>query len=127
METYTLEATKATPYVLIDPGASRMEITGSSYPENGSSFYQPVFDKLEELIRALDAPLTVDLQMIYLNSSSSKIFMLLLERLDELAASGPPVLVNWRYHIENESALEIGEEFMDELRHANFALVPTTD
>lgn len=125
MEPYILEATRATPFVLLDPVAARLEISGNSYPENASSLYQPVFDRLEELLASLNRPLRVDLEMTYLNSSSSKVFMMLLDMLEQAAAAGATVHVIWRYDLDNESALEIGQEFMEELRHVSFALEPT--
>jgi len=35
--------------------------------------------------------------------------------------------VNWRYHEENESAMECGEEFMEDVERIDFNLVELTD
>ncbi len=125
MQPYIREATRATPFIRLDPDAGRLEISGSSYPENASSLYQPMFDMLERMLLSLERPLIVDLEMIYLNSSSSKVFMMLLDRLEQAAAAGATVHVTWRYDLDNESALEIGQEFMEDLQHAGFTLEPT--
>ena len=125
MQPYAVEATRATPHLHFDIGTGLLRIKGSSYPENASSLYQPMFDMLERMLLSLERPLIVDLEMIYLNSSSSKVFMMLLDRLEQAAAAGATVHVTWRYDLDNESALEIGQEFMEDLQHAGFTLEPT--
>ena len=124
MERLFIEATKSSPMVRFDAEAGLLEITGKSYPENASKFYAPIFTWVQEYLpNALEHPTRMDLEIVYLNSSSSKIFLNLFDLLDEAAKNGAEVEINWRYHEENETALECGEEFADELRTARFNLV----
>jgi hypothetical protein len=60
----------------------------------------------------------------YFNSSTSKTFMDLFDMLDQEAANGRSVEVNWRYHAQNEMAQECGEVFMQDLSGLRFNLVP---
>ena len=55
----------------------------------------------------------------YFNSSSSKILMNLFDMLNRAAIEGTPVTINWRYHEDNDVALECGEEFMEDLDLTN--------
>ncbi len=127
MQPYAVEATRATPHLHFDIGTGLLRIKGSSYPENASSFYQLLFDKVEEHLSHMDQSgqgrLHLDMEVIYLNSSSSKVFMMLFDLLDAAAAKGADVAVHWRFHPENESALECGREFKEDLRHLPFALL----
>ena len=65
----------------------------------------------------------LNLEIIYLNSSSSKILLNLFDMLDDAARRGQEIVINWRYHEESETALECGEEFAEELTTAKFNLV----
>lgn len=124
METLFIGATKSTPRVRLDADSGLLEMAGKSYPENASKFYAPIFDWVKQYLKD---PLTrrtqVNLEIIYLNSSTSKILLNLFDMLDEAARDGKEIVINWRYHEENETALECGEEFADELRTATFNLV----
>jgi hypothetical protein len=124
MDNLVIEATKSSPRIFFDAERGALEIRGKSYPENVVAFYAPALEWLRAFLPTLgDKPLRLDLEIIYLNSSSSKVFFNLLELLEEWARSGGNILVNWCYHEDNESALDCGEEFMEELDHLNFKLV----
>jgi len=124
METLTIAATKSSPYICFDPQNHLLEIKGESYPENFTAFYKPLFAMLEEYLASeSDEPFEVNLEIIYFNSSSSKVFMNLFEMLDAAAENGTRIVVNWRYHEENDTALECGEEFMEDVNAIVFNLV----
>lgn len=124
MENLTVEATKSTPSIFFDAQRGNLEIRGKSYPENAAKFYAPVFEWLNSYLQAYDtATVQVTLEIIYLNSSSSKALLNLLDMLDRAAKSGREVVISWRYHEEDETALECGEEFKEDLESAVFNLV----
>lgn len=124
MESLIIEPTKSSPFVSFDPASGILEIKGESYPENAAKFYAPVFDWLESYLASpSDRRIEVNLEIVYFNSSSSKVFMNLLEVLKQAASRGQDIVVNWRYHEENEVALECGEEFMEDLEGLAFNLV----
>lgn len=124
MEKYTIEATKSTPKVLLDPVSHSHVISGESYPENCSIFYGPILEWCKDYL-PLTHGRTVKfcMDILYFNSSSSKSLMELFDLLDEAADDGTKVVVDWRYHEENEVALECGEDFMDDLNSVTFNLV----
>jgi hypothetical protein len=63
------------------------------------------------------------MELIYFNSSSSKVLMDFCDVLEEAANSGKNVTVNWIYEEDDEDALEFGEEFQEELESVKFNLV----
>ncbi|MCB2187057.1 MAG: DUF1987 domain-containing protein [Deltaproteobacteria bacterium] len=129
MDNLNIEATKSTPAVSFDPGCCTLSVKGESYPENAAKFYEPIFHWLRQALEELDpaARLLVELEIIYFNSSSSKALMNLFDTLEEAARIGRSVEVNWRYHRENDSAQECGEEFREDLEALVFNLVEYGD
>lgn len=125
MDIFTREQTKSTPWIHFDPRENRLQIQGESYPENSASFYAPMMEWLEDYLNnAGDSGVRVDVELVYFNSSSSKVFMNLFDRLDEAAKNGTQVTINWMYHEDNETALECGEEFLEDLENVEFNLLP---
>ncbi|MBF0319967.1 MAG: DUF1987 domain-containing protein [Nitrospirae bacterium] len=115
MDKFYVAATRSTPYIKFDPPANTFIISGESYPENAAMFYTPVFAWLTEFFDLPDpAPITFDLELIYFNSSSSKALMNLFTMLERLVVAGKDITVNWRYYADNDTALECGEEFMED-------------
>ncbi len=125
MNVLSIAATKSSPNIHFDPTSDKLHISGESYPENCNLFYQPMFAWLQEYLQAETTQrVTLDMEIIYFNSSSSKIFMDLFDMLDESAATGRVhIEVNWWYHRENEIALECGEEFQEDIQHLQFNLL----
>ncbi len=122
METLTLEATQYTPEIHMDP-AGTVSIVGKSYPENTFEFYKPVMEWLNNFFEQDDIPeLTVNVELIYFNSSSSKLFFDLFDILDENNDT-TEITINWIYDEENESAEEAGEDFIEDFEDLTINLV----
>ncbi len=128
MNKYSVPATASSPRIEFDPESMHFEIKGESYPENCWAFYGPMFEWLENFFREKKGDrVEIDMEIIYFNSSSSKTFMDFFEMLDEQAEEGMTIVINWRYHEENESAMECGEEFMEDVSNVQFNLIAFSD
>jgi len=128
MTVFHVEGTKSSPRIYFDPASRVLEISGESYPENCQRTYAPMFQWLQEYFNEQPQGLvTLNMEIRYFNSSSSRTFMNLFDLLDEQAAQGRPIEVNWRFHEENETARECGEEFMADVRDLCFTLTPIAD
>ncbi|MBD3841672.1 MAG: DUF1987 domain-containing protein [Campylobacterales bacterium] len=122
MEKLTLEATKYTPKIELDP-AGTINLTGKSYPENTFEFYEPMMKWLEEYFNGNAADLTtVNMEITYFNSSSSKLFFDFFDLLEE-NSSDNKIKINWIYDEENESAEEAGEDFIEDFEDLDIQLV----
>ena len=84
MEALVIEQTKSTPAINFDPVANLLSIKGQSYPENSFKFYEPVFAWLDEYLSQVEQQVTarINFHMPYVNTSSSKCLMMLLEKLE---------------------------------------------
>jgi hypothetical protein len=124
MKNLQISKTKTTPEILFDYSANELSIKGESFPENTSEFYAPVFDWLEKYLENItDQKVVVNIELVYFNSSSSKVLMDLFDMLEESVNDGKQISVNWRYDEDNEMAAEYGEDFMEDLEKLPFHLV----
>lgn len=121
MENLIIEETKYTPSIKLDFKKGLLELMGKSYPENTFEFYKPMMDWVEKYFDGNEQKKTVvNMEIIYFNSSSSKLFFDLLE---EAHNNGKDIEINWIYDEENESALEAGEDFKEDFVTLNFNLI----
>jgi hypothetical protein len=122
MQNLKLEATKYTPEISLDSNGT-ISIVGKSYPENTFEFYAPVMEWLENYFETSAADITVvNMEIIYFNSSSSKLFFDFFDLLDE-AKENNKIEINWIYDEENESAMEAGEDFIEDFEDLAIKLV----
>ncbi len=124
MDTLKIDATTSTPEINFDPNTNILNFSGKSYPENVSEYYGPVFKWLDEYIKSLgDEEVSVNMELIYFNSSSSKVLMDFFDLLEEACENGKKITVNWIFDAENDSAQEFGEEFQEDVESLKFNLV----
>jgi len=118
-----IAATERSPEVDFDFDNHRLRLRGESYPEDVTTFYGPVFEALDDFLRQHpDCVCAFEFELIYFNSSSAKAIMSLMEKLDEAAAGGASVTINWHYDEDDDTIRELGEEFGEDLEHADFRL-----
>jgi hypothetical protein len=123
MQNLKIAATDRSPEVDFDFENNRLKLKGESYPEDVAAFYGPLFEALDEYLAGVrDGSCLFDFELIYFNSSSAKAIMSILEKLDETAAAGATVTINWYYDEEDDTMKELGEEFGEDLEHAEFHL-----
>ena len=128
MQNLSIPATARTPAIDFDLGKNRLKLSGESYPEDVTEFYNPVFSALDAYLAALGpGSCRFDFELIYLNSSSAKAVMMLMDKLEAAAAKGAAVDVYWFYDEEDDNMQELGEEFGEDLENAKFHLEKMTD
>lgn len=124
MSNVKIEATERSPEIDFDFDSGKLSIKGESYPEDVTALYGPVLSELEKHLGSMNGgALEVDFEFIYFNSSSAKILMALFDSLDEAAGNGNNITINWRYDEEDDTMAELGEEFAEDLEHANFNMI----
>lgn len=124
MQNLIIAKTESTPEINFDYSTGTLEIRGESYPENTAAFYAPVYEWLNNFFaQATKKSLTMNVEIVYFNSSSSKALMNIFDLLSEASSKGSRVAVNWIYDENNESGLEYGEEFKEDVGALEFNLV----
>lgn len=124
MQALMIEKTQSTPYVYFDQASNVMIIKGESFPENAAKFYAPAMEWLREYLAALDTEKAVmQFEIIYFNSSTSKVYMTILDLLEAEVEKGKDISVLWLCDKDNETAIECGEEFKEDLNSLPFEIV----
>lgn len=117
-----LQGTTSTPSVSFHFKSGQLELSGESYPENSFGFYRPLLDWIEKFLESSTGAVRLKIGLTYMNTSSIKSMMDLLDLLEDAHAAGREVTVSWYYDEENERALEMAEEFREEVTLPFFVL-----
>ena len=124
LESLEILASKSTPKIDFNSKTNVLSMNGESYPENTVKFYAPIFNWLEQYIKQLgDNKVTINIELVYFNSSSSKVLMDIFDILEDASAEGKDITLNWLYDVDNDASLEYGEEFSEDVESLNFNLI----
>ena len=128
MEQLIIEATKSSPQINFNANDNLLSISGESYPENTAAFYQPVLDWVQRFLQLENnRNITLVIELLYFNSSSSKVLSDIFDQLEEAVDREASITINWRYHHENDMSLEYGEEFQEDYEKIIFNLIEFGD
>ncbi len=115
MKDLIVEATGNTPAVRFSGSTGVMELRGESYPENSFAFFDPLIAWLRRLLEQTELPVAFEVEVAYMNTSSIRAMVDMLDLLEEAHLAGRLVTVRWLHDPENERAIDVGEEFREDL------------
>ena len=116
MNTLYIKETEDTPLIHFDPNSGIFKIEGNSIPENTYMFYDPVLEWLDKYIENPRHTTEFNFQMKMLNSSSSKLFFDIINKIDALNENtNSEVKVTWLYSIYDDEIREIGIDYRDSM------------
>ena len=121
MENLHLEPTHNTPLIDCDRTANTITISGESRPENVRAFYFNVFTWIDTYEKSFfylaslsknEKVITLNLKLDYFNSSSLKIFMEIIAKLQTISKEidHMNLTINWFYDEDDEDMLDSGKE-----------------
>jgi SiaC family regulatory phosphoprotein len=116
MESISIEGTPKTPTVNFDATTGIIEVKGRSIPENSIEFYRPLVEWLEEYSKEPQNVTTVNIQLEYFNTSSSKCILDVFKKLEAIKKARNEVVINWYYEEDDEDMLEAGEDYESIIR-----------
>lgn len=111
MEKITIEGTPKTPTINFDMEKGALEIKGRSIPENSIEFYKPLVEWLEKYGAKPKTATSVNIQLEYFNTSSSKCILDVFKKLEAIHKNGSEIIINWYYEQDDEDMLEAGEDY----------------
>ena len=114
-DTIQMDATTSTPAIHFDPDAGVLDIQGESYPENAVAFYQPVLDAVQAHVKEGEGPLILRIALTYLNTSSIKALMDLIELGEDVRDAGREARVEWYYEEDDDRSLDLADEFREDI------------
>lgn len=113
MDDLFVEATDITPMVDFSKHRNTFKIVGKSLPEDVKSFYTPIIQWFDIYLSQPNPETNLILDFEYFNTSSSKMILILLNKVREISRKGLPVLVTWSYPPHDVEIEEAGEEFAE--------------
>lgn len=122
-----IEPTRSTPLIDFDPQKNQLIIKGQSYPENSFKFYEVIYSWIDEYLEQINLEIVVEIQLNlpYINTSSTKCIMIILDKFQAAYDDGKKITINWYYDKENEIELECAEEFKEDVT-IPFNILPIT-
>lgn len=106
-----VDRTATSPEIELDLEQGTIEFTGRSLPANGELFYGRVYRWLDEYLKQPKEQTTVNMKLDYLDTSSSKHFYNIFDRLCSVNDNGLAVQVNWHYETGDEEMAEAGKDY----------------
>lgn len=114
MNDFSIPGSQSTPAIQSDWAAGTVSMQGDSYPENSYELFHQVFAWIERFLAEAKRPLSLELRLLYLNTSSIKAMMDIFDLLEAAHQQGRSVGVNWYYDTRNERVMELAEEFKED-------------
>lgn len=103
-----------------------LSLSGESFPENPLAFYGPVVATLMAYLdETKDTQITVDIELRYFNSSSTKILLNIFRMLDQASTNGNTVTLNWRHDPEDDTIAEFGADIAHDFITLRYNAVET--
>lgn len=110
MEALILKPTYNSPSISFDAQSGLLEISGRSIPEHANMFYDKLIHWVKEYAITKPSKTEVNIKLDYLNSSSHKYLIELLEKLEPIHSNGCQILVNWYFEEDDDEIKETGKE-----------------
>ncbi|WP_313702299.1 biofilm regulation phosphoprotein SiaC [Achromobacter sp.] len=114
MKDLNIPGTQSTPAITADVAGGVLAMRGDSYPENSFELFGPVIEWVESYLQDNEAPLKLELELLYLNTSSIKSVMDIFDVLEAAHRKDREVSVTWFYDMRNERVGELAEEFKED-------------
>jgi len=116
--TLHIPGTPSTPEIRADWSEGTLYLKGDSYPENTFEIFDQVIGWVERYLAEAPNPLRLELHLIYLNTSSVRAMIDILDLLEAAHGRGRAVSVQWYYDHRNQRVAELAEEFKEDYTFA---------
>lgn len=118
-----ISGTQSSPEVHGDWQRGILALAGDSYPENAFEIFDRIIGWVKSYLAAETRQLALELQLVYLNTSSVKAMMDIFDLLQAAAENGRMVAVTWHFDSRNERVGELAAEFKEDYTFP-FAILP---
>ena len=114
MNDLNIPGTQSTPTVISDSAAGVLRMSGDSYPENSFEFFNEIIAWVENYLETSDGPLRVELRLVYMNTSSVRAMLDILDLLEIAHGKGREIRLDWFYDQRNERVVYLAAEFKED-------------
>jgi len=116
MEPINIEETVKTPLIRYLPELNKIEIRGKSIPEDPREFFNPILKWFEDFSASPPENTTVEVKLEYFNTSSSKTFLQIFKKLENVVRKKKNININWYYEVDDYDMKECGEDYRSMLK-----------
>lgn len=116
METLRIEPKHDSPLVIFDHNNEKLVMEGTMHPENIQKFMSPIMDWFNDFSKfknPSEMNLIMEFFFKYLNSSSYKYLINILQKLIELQENGAKIHILWKYEDEDEDMKDRGLDLFE--------------
>ena len=110
MDNLLIQSTKKTPEVRFHTDG-RLKISGRSIPEDPTLFYDQLFEWMYYYCQGSNEITTLDIELEYFNSGSSKAILHILRALVDITKKDRKLTINWYYEEGDDDIMERGEYY----------------
>ncbi len=111
MEPIHIKPSETTPEITLDAKNGIFVIAGKCHPENVESYFKPVIMWLDEYIKKPNEKTQFEFIFKYFNTASSRMILVILDKLLKIHRQGYSVLIRWHYLEEDEDLFDEGNYF----------------
>ena len=119
---FTIHQTEKTPGFEYNPDTNTIVISGKSIPEDHKTVFDPILDWLTIFISNPPEKTLMVLKLNYFNSASSRYFMKILKKLEEIMKAGQKIEIHWVYERDDTDMYDCGLDYK-ELDDIPFSLI----
>lgn len=113
MNVIRLESTEDTPKIILDSVNNVFEISGRSIPEDSATFYKPILEWIDQYGAKPNPKTNFVFNLEYFNTSSSKLILDILTKLEALQKNGNDLVIVWCYREDDEDMQDAGQEYSE--------------
>ena len=117
------QKTTSTPYILVDEAKGYMKMEGKSFPEKAAEFFNEVNTWLDGHLEIDFDNLVFDFAMEYYNSSTLKIIMDMMLKMDRYSVGDNKITINWIAADDDDIAIESGEDIKEDMNNLEFNII----
>ena len=118
-----MQKTTSTPYILVDEAKGYMKMEGKSFPEKAAEFFSDVNTWLDDYLNTNFGKLVFDFEMEYYNSSTLKIIMDMMLKMDKYSVGDNKIVINWIAVEDDDIAIESGEDIKEDMNNLEFNVI----
>lgn len=112
-ESLLIEEDQYSPGVVLNTETNVFKIWGKSLPENPEKMFKPVLAWAESFSKNPDRDINLVLDLVYLNTASTKWLRQILAALSEVSRKGKKLNIEWVYEEFDEDMLDLGEDLQN--------------
>ena len=113
MEKLHFKGSEETPTIIFDRETPEFLIKGKSFMEDVLAYYEPVINWLEEYKKDPLPVTACKIEVEYINTASSKMFLDVVGELNDIYLDGFDAKIEWYYFEDDEDMESTGKEFSE--------------